>query len=260
MTNLIILQLASGIATLLITFAHRRMNRIINSEAKQLEKELNTNMRLNTLIFHDINNPLTVLSGTLELLNEDTIEKTPEVAKELKVLKDMTSRISSIINSSRRLDISGDIPMKIISVQRIFDDLQQIFSGQLQKKGQILILKVTSSDLSIQSNREILINSVFNNFMSNAIKFSPRNSTIIMSAQTEDGKIRISIINNGESFPDELLEKGRMGEKYISSKGTEGELGTASGLMIAAMCLKRLHGSLEIRNLNNGVEVSALLH
>ena len=260
LTNLIILVIVSGVSSIVILYQHKRLAKLVHLKAEVLREELNTNIRLNSLIFHDINNPLSVISGTAMLLNENDELKPPETGEGLKVIEEMSSRISNIINSAKRIENGKNILIEDLSVQSLFNDISQLFSSQLKDKRQQFIFEAKNRDITIRSNREILRNSVLSNFMSNAIKFSPEGSKIVMRAEEEDEGIRISVISRGEGFPDSLLKKGEKGERYGSSQGTEGEFGTAFGLIISAMCLNTLNGLLQIRNLpEGGAEVSALL-
>ena len=256
LSNLFIVIAASGSSAFAIIFLHHKIEKIINRKAYELEKELDTNTMLNALIFHDINNPLAVISGTIDMILGERDKKVN--FEDIERLKDMTVRIANIIESARYTGSERNSILEEIPVTRLFEEQKTLFLEKLNKKEQVFLLNAPE-DMVVISNSQVLKNSVFSNFVSNAIKFSPRGATITMQVKKEENSIRISVINTGSGFPEELLEKGATGLHYGSRKGTEGEVGTAFGLLISLICLRRLGAHLEIRNLRGGgAEVSAL--
>jgi K+-sensing histidine kinase KdpD len=106
----------------------------------------------------------------------------------------------------------------------------------------------------------ILCHSVLGNIVSNAIKFSMRGSVIEMAARAEGDQVRIKVRDQGSGFSREVLRDAAGGEVVRSVQSTEGEAGSGYGLRIAALCLARMDGSLEVRNRDScGGTVSLLL-
>jgi K+-sensing histidine kinase KdpD len=134
-----------------------------------------------------------------------------------------------------------------------------LFHERLRKK-QISFIYECTGKYYVKSELQLMINSVVGNFVSNAVKFTPRNGTVRMDAEREGDRVRIMIIDGGAGFPEALLDKVERGERYCSAEGTEGEQGSSYGLMIASLCLKKMGGSLEVCNRpEGGAIVSALL-
>lgn len=257
LTNLYLVAMGAGIASLTVWFQHKKLLGIVNRQAHNLRKELDAKLRLDALVFHDINNPLFLMQGTLDLMLNETEDGKFKV-EDVELLNDMTKRISAIIESARGIGTSNDILMRDIPVKVLFDEQQELFAARLKGKDQTLVFE-GSENLTVYSKNDVLRNSVFSNFLSNAVKFSLCGSEIKMLANEKDHKIRISFIDRGDGFSGELLQKGAKGEKYTSHTGTEGEFGTAYGLLIASICLRHLNASLEVRNLKEGgAEVSAV--
>ena len=257
LTNLMILLSASTVSAAAIFYQHFKLEEAINRATLKLQDELDTNTRLSALVFHDICNPLTALEGTLQLM-QDSVKDNEYLKDNLLFLRNMTNRIASIIESARGIGTGRDLLKEPVSIKALFEDQKKLFQDKLKKKNQKLILDAPD-DLFLMTNKEIMRTSIIGNFISNAVKFSPSGSEIKLKAEVEADNIRISVIDHGKGFSEELLNKGRLGMKYSSQSGTEGELGTAYGLIITSICLRKLGGALEIRNLpEGGAEVSAL--
>ena len=257
LVNLITSSLGLGLLSVAVWSQHRRMLTALNRQSHDLQNQLAANQRLNAVISHDINNPLTVLQTTVELAHENG-QATKE---ELDTIARMGNRIALIVGSVRQINANPDqaLPLDQVPVHRLWDELRSIFSHRLAEKEQIFVLN-SGHDLVTITDAHVLENSVLGNFLSNAIKFSPRGSTIEISARPEgETSIRIQLINPGAGFPPDVLEAIMDGRSAGSRPGTEFETGAGSGLQIAHFYLKRLSGKLEIRNLPNGAVVSIIL-
>lgn len=86
------------------------------------------------------------------------------------------------------------------------------------------------------------------NIASNAIKFSPFNSTIIIEAIKKDGFIECYIKDEGVGMSDETMNKILNGSNCKSSEGTDGEKGIGLGLNLSKNFIEKNHGKLWIDN------------
>ena len=253
--NLFLLTLASSLASWMIWKQYRTLIAIIKMQSDELKHELDIKMRLNAIIFHDLNSPLTMLSGMSQFMN---MNKKCE-PDDLKMLEKITKRFSSIVDSARSLDQGTNLGLVPCSVDALFPELKEMFLFALQhKKLNFIYENLAGKELSVKAHREVLINSVFSNFVSNAIKFSERGSTIIMRCTQEEKQIRIRIINTGSGFSSHMLKLLKKGGIYKSEPGTEGEQGSGNGLLIVSICLQNMNAYLEIRNVEGGAEVAAV--
>jgi len=253
-TNLYILIVTSSYASWAIWKQYRTLIAIIKAQSDEIKHELDVKMHLNAIIFHDLNSPLAMLKGISQLLEM----KRKCDNEDLEMLKKTAQRFSSIIRSAKSLDAGAKLSMMNISPMEIFDELSDMFVFMNNRKNLKLTFKnFAGEDVFIRGNKEVLVNSVFHNFLSNAVKFSERDTIIEMVCFEEDDGIRISIINEGVGFSASLLESVLNGEKYNSEPGTDGEIGSGNGLLIASMCLKSMGAVLEVRNLNKKAELSA---
>jgi signal transduction histidine kinase len=253
--NLFLLTFASSLASWMIWKQYRTLIAIIKTQSDELKHELDIKMRLNAIIFHDLNSPLTMLSGMAQLMNLNQ-KCEPD---DFEMLNKIAKRFSSIINSARSLDQGTDLGLIPCSVDALFPELNEMFLFAFELKGLDFVYEnFTDEVLYIKAHREVLINSVLANFISNAIKFSRRDSKIIMKSEKKDNTVRISIMNKGQGFNVTIFESVKRGGIYKSELGTEGEEGSGNGLLIASICLQNMNAHLEIRNIEEGAEVAAV--
>lgn len=254
LTNLFLLVAGTGVSAITVLFLYQRLLKVVKTQAQDLHRELQNKFRLNALIFHDIINPLGIIDGTIDLIKGKAVAD----QEDIKTIDNMAKQIFSIIESARGMESGLQADMDQISLVRLFEELNKLFSSRLEKK-ELKFCFEGEKDLTVFSNFQIMLNSVLGNFLSNAIKFSPRGGTIIFFAEKEDSHVRFGIIDEGSGFPDKLLRCAEEGKKYFSQDGTEGEVGTAFGLMIASICMQNLNGSLEVRNTETGAIVSVVV-
>jgi len=245
LTNLMVLTVVSGVAALAVWWRHSRLERRLDLQADALRTELETRLRLQAMVTHDIRTPLTALVNSA-LLDD------PEIVQE------MASRITRIIDSTRELTKGSGIVISAVTVTDIWRYLDETFSAKLSEKDQRL---ETSGDVAIlvEADLAILCNSILGNFITNAAKFSPRGSVIRVTSELAGDAVRIAILDEGPGLPEDLLQRGPESSRHHSRRGTEGEQGTGYGLQIAALCAARMDGRIELGDGPAGGIISVLL-
>ncbi len=116
-----------------------------------------------------------------------------------------------------------------------------------KQKGIRLINEVPNSIL-IYSDVN-LVNTVFRNLISNAIKFSFSDSDIIISAsKTIDNFIEIGVKDCGIGMKKEIIDSLFRFDKHITTKGTKDEKGTGLGLILCKELVQINGGSIMIES------------
>jgi len=99
-----------------------------------------------------------------------------------------------------------------------------------------------------------LLGHVFNNLMSNAVKYSPSESTITVSIEKEKSNVKISFKDSGMGIPKEEL--GLMFDSFYRGSNADNIPGTGLGLSIAKYFVDLHQGSIAIESeLNVGTKV-----
>jgi signal transduction histidine kinase len=98
----------------------------------------------------------------------------------------------------------------------------------------------------------IFANQVFNNLISNAIKFSYPGSAIIVKISPESDTTAIAISDQGIGMPAELVARLFDLEAKTTRPGTNGEPGTGFGMRTAKNFIDLFGGRLEIESRPEG--------
>jgi signal transduction histidine kinase len=95
----------------------------------------------------------------------------------------------------------------------------------------------------------IFSNSVINNVVSNAIKFSHEGDIIRIDVQhLPEGNVCISVRDQGIGIPDSVMQALFGFEVQTSRTGTKGERGTGFGMPIAKLLLEKMDGSIAVKS------------
>lgn len=221
----------------------------LGKEKEQLQELLRWREEYEALVVHDLRNPLNAIMVALKLLEgmKDQV-KTPEAfLRATDLAKDATQRMSQLI--STLLDIARLEAGKLILNFSTFDlsvlirdviDMQKNIST-----GTVDIFQQTPPELIIHADRGVL-GRVVANLLDNAMKFSPPESIIEVTAQSLDHQtIRINVIDAGPGVPPE--EREYIFDKFAQVKNKENENhGAGLGLTFCRMAVEAHGGSIRI--------------
>jgi signal transduction histidine kinase len=112
---------------------------------------------------------------------------------------------------------------------------------------QIAIYTEIGSDIEVFADREA-VNLIVRNLMTNAVKFSERGGSVMVSAETNAGQVIVSVSDNGVG-----MEEGRVRELFdpvrlVSTTGTAGERGTGLGLQVCQQFVRMSGGQIWVES------------
>jgi two-component system, sensor histidine kinase and response regulator len=225
-------------------------------------------------IIHDLNGPLTVISGFIQIMNQrigkaDRLETADlEFIKER--LKTITRQITNCLEISRRYlgflrRNSGEAPR--IGVNQLFIDLEHLVRVHPSRQHHQFTVRPLDQDIAVRINGtdviQVLLNLAVNAFQASAQPHSVViESTVLQQpldlAAFKDGPqdrflnvenfeniaplLAISVRDTGPGIPPEILAK--IFQPYFSTKGPN--QGTGLGLNIVQRLVKEAHGALHV--------------
>jgi signal transduction histidine kinase len=200
--------------------------------------------RLNMLstVSHDLKNPINSVIGLTSVLldNPDHDERTQEI---LRYINDSAERMGALVRDL--LDTAARGAGKI-TLNRMPTEIADITSGVLahyihaaERKKQTIIFR-QHEELWVNGDVQRLFQ-VFDNLVSNAIKYSPLGGTIWITLKKHDGKVLFCIQDEGEGFSDADKLKAFAFFQKLSAQPTGGESSSGIGLAIVQQIV-HLHG------------------
>lgn len=218
--------------------------------AQKLELE-NANLDKSTLLnvlSHDITNPLNVILAYTEILQDEYPDN-----EKLDNINWAATVILQIISHTRLLretDIkASNLELSAVSLDDCFRQSSFIFGNVLGDKDiQLELDKKSISELKVIAEPVSLTNFVFNNIISNAIKFSEPGSKIEINAHIEDDTVHLQLKDHGTGMAAETVKNLFEVSKISSTAGTQGETGTGLGMKIMASYVKNYGGEVSVES------------
>lgn len=218
----------------------------IQSQNEMLEKQNTDKKELIHILCHDLLNPIGNIQNIIQL-----IEEQPDIVSELIESLSISSKISiEIINMVRRYMAieSGkkEIVVEKNNLKEMVQDARKLIKYTFEKKALSLHVEVPD-DLYVMVERVSFISSVLSNLLTNAAKFSYRNSTIQILARREgEEQIKLTVKDSGIGIPDGILENIFKINKATTRCGTAEEFGTGFGMPLVKKYIDAYEGGINI--------------
>ncbi len=230
---------------------------------QELKKEIDAKDRFMSILAHDLKSPFQGLIGYLDY-----------IIKEYDNLDETTIKngIESIFSSSQKTygmlenllewsrSESGRIPFKpeVTEIKHILEnvicDIQRIAANK-----NITIKHDNLIEIPIICD-ENMIKSVFRNLLTNAIKFSKKDSFIDIFIDFCDNMTSITIRDYGIGIVSENISKIGVLASGYTTNGTAGEKGSGLGMVLVKDFIEKHGGQLEIKSeVNIGTEITVKL-
>ncbi len=190
-------------------------------------------------IAHDLRNPLTVINGYLESLQDGKLKPTPE---RFAIMQTEVTHLQRLVEDLRLLSLADSDELKLqLEPTSLADLLERVVEAyRHQAEIQNIQLKLDAEpdlpDINLDPSR---IEQVLGNLVSNAIRYTPKGGEISLSAKRVMGNLTVSVEDNGSGIPADILP--HVFER--SYRGDESRSGDESGLGLAiAKSIVELHG------------------
>jgi two-component system sensor histidine kinase PilS (NtrC family) len=217
------------------------------TEVKELERRLRTIDKFQAAgelaagIAHEIRNPLTSISGSIEMLRESgNVSKTDREL--LSVIRKESDRLNRIIEDFLCYARRGSLDMKKEDVREIVKESIAMLQRGRKLGAGIRIDLVAPETPGIVSADKSQMSQVFLNLLTNAVDAMNGSGTISIriSSATRNGDYSVTISDTGQGIPMERL--GRVFEPFFTTKRE----GVGIGLCIAERFVREHNGQLRI--------------
>jgi two-component system, sensor histidine kinase and response regulator len=246
-------------------------------EQQKLEEQMaRTRGEIYASIIHDINSPLTVISGLIQVINQRICDETRVEGEDLEHIKDrlkrITRQVTACIEISRRyLSFLRQNATETVRVwvNQMLADLRELLRAHPKVKNNQLIVQPLAEDVMVSINGTDLLQ-ILLNLTINALQCSPQAHRVEIGGQClaeplnltlfQDGPndrflnrdgfkssaplLALSVQDNGPGIPPEVL--ARLFQGYFTTHPLDG--GTGLGLCIVHRLVKEAHGGLHVHS------------
>lgn len=201
-----------------------------------------------SIIAHDLRSPFNVFLGYTTLLDEElstfSKQEIQEFASNMRKSADKLFLFLENLLEWSRIQLGSGIPsFESFALSAEIKACVEII-GDVAVKKSIEIKQNIPDGISITADKQ-MFRSLIRNLVFNAIKFTPRDGTITISAQLKpDKSTEISISDTGIGISSKMLGLLFQHEQCVNRRGTENEPSTGLGLIICKEYVEKHGGKI----------------
>jgi signal transduction histidine kinase len=228
------------------------LTRAFNSMIARVESSQKSQREFVANVSHELKTPLTSIQGFAQAILDDTAD-TPERRKQAaQVIYNESGRMHrmalDLLDLARLEAGTADLKMSHVDVKALLQNIVEKFTPQAQRAGITLRLNVQDNLPSLIGDGDRLAQ-VFTNLVDNALKFTPADGQVSLSAANDGGELEISITDTGTGVPKEALTRlfDRFYQVDSSRAGGKGH-GAGLGLAIVKEIIEAHGGRISVRS------------
>jgi len=235
------------------------LSRTINGMLDQIEQLIHGIRNVSNAIAHDLRTPLAELRSRLEVLalTKPSAEHTfaeidaavADVDQVIRIFNALL-RLAEIDSGLRR---SGFVPVDVAAVAAA---AVEFYQPAAELRGTTLSLEI-AGPAPVRGD-PVLLAQALGNLIDNALKYTPRDGTIMVAVRVGDGgSVEIVVADSGPGIPD--AEKPKAVERFYRGDASRCTPGVGLGLSLVD-AVARLHGSeLKLEDNHPGLRARIVL-
>ncbi len=254
-----------------------RTNSIVNQQRNEIassldiEKDLNNKLnqanssleRFFSIIAHDLRGPYNIMLGYADFLvdNFDNL-KQEEIKKYVTTLHKAAHKnyqLTQNLLSWAILQKGGiTVNKEKLNAKELIDDSINIY-GELASQKNIELVNRCPDDLEGNVDKNIAT-CILSNLINNAIKYTPKNGNVTISARKMGSCLAFKVDDNGIGMSKKILNNLFELTKMSSKEGTANEPGSGLGLILCKELAVTHQGEIRVKSeIGKGTTVLALL-
>lgn len=209
-------------------------------------------------VSHEIKTPLAVIQNYSQILQKDKLDKTERnkyLAEMVSATKRLSNLISNILKLNKLENQNLDLEIERFDLSEELRECILSLSELAEKKDLEFVCNI--DDAEVCSSKELL-SIVWNNILSNAIKFTPNGGKIEISLTQKDGFACVKIADSGIGMSKQTGE--RIFDKFYQGETSHSSEGNGLGLALVKRVIDILGGEISVESeLNKGTTFTVKL-
>jgi signal transduction histidine kinase len=185
----------------------RAFSRTLEDKVEERTQELREFM---SMVAHDLRNPLTVISGYAEILQEESAP--PSHARQDRAVNTISANVEhmlhltdDLLELSRLRSGTIQFDMEPLPIKIVIEEVCASFEPQMAEKRLGLKLELPPG-LPLIWGDHFRLTQVLNNLVSNAYNYTP-SGAVIVAAQPGNGLVKVSVSDTGIGIPPDELQR-----------------------------------------------------
>lgn len=216
-------------------------------EATQADEMKN---RLLGIAAHDLRNPLTVVIGYLAIMQDEPANSAckPELTIVMRKCRQMLELVDGLLESSILESRGLELNLQSLDLGEL---LEQICADSriLAEAKSIRLTPDIEPGLPALTVDRFRLRQMFENLISNAVKYSPPAKIVSISARAAARRVEVRVHNEGQGIPEEAFPRIFKEFGRANVRPTGGERSVGLGLSIAQRIAKAHGGIIRVESL-----------
>lgn len=209
---------------------------------------------------HDLKTPLTIIKGNAELLSDSALSKEQQeymnyISKNTRQIEQYIKFLMEISNSEKAFSLK----LEKVNNEDFIDTIHSQLDALANTKGIRVNFTKAYVPKEITVDQALLYRAIMN-VISNAVDYSPNNSSVFFEIKYINNKSIFIITDSGKGFSNEDM-KSATKQFYMGDRSRASKVHYGIGLFISEGIIKLHGGILEIANssLTGGGQVSIII-
>ncbi len=229
----------------------------INAMLDRIQTLMEDLRQVTTDIAHDLRTPLTRLRQRLELASRPEVDaqKVRETLG-LTVLEidSILAIFAALLHIAQLQGGARRAAFKEVDLSALLSTIAELYRPMAEENGQHL-LEMVDASLTMQGERELLMQ-LFANLIENALRHTPRGSTVTICAARSGGDLVVSVVDDGPGIPENMHEK--VLQRFFRLEASRTTVGSGLGLSLANAIVKVHDARLELTDAKPGLRAAVI--
>lgn len=241
----------SGLMLAFLLDDRNRVEKALRENEMQLKEINKSKDKLFSIIAHDLKSPFTSIVGYSEILKDYSAncnqQETVNYASIINTSSKQTLQLLENLLDWARLQ-QGRIILRPQNLN-LYELVYEVFglTKDIAEQKGIFIQNTIPANFNVYADKD-MIKIVLRNFVSNAVKFTPKGGLVVISSKLSVKEIFISVTDNGAGISAEDIGKFFDISSNFSTKGTNEEKGTGLGLSLCKEFVEMNNGKIWVKS------------
>jgi len=219
----------------------------LNKELQDLNKSKD---KILSVISHDLRNPFTALLASSEKLNRDFAKLKPAELQNFsqiiyrtskKILDQLNELVEWAKNQREKPNFN---PSKLQLIKGMNESFELLKNNAAHKE--IKLENKVSEDIYVNADA-LMLRSILQNLITNAIKFTPQGGSVIVTAEPTESMVEVCVVDTGVGMDKDMKDRLFI-EASQSISGTNNEQGSGLGLLLVRDFVIQHGGTIQVES------------